>query len=313
MPSESSRLSMGDVLALISASLIALAFVFLPWSNAGEQSFTGISLLSAAQADYEANQTTLFLVPVAAFLGSLLALWGLLDSLVRKYTRIGLVLAALTGLIYFWQAFMRPAASPVDSTIQSSFGIGYWLALVGLLGLILQVFIPRPAHLYTTEKSVQYAQYVAYVAVAAAIVVSGYLSWLKLSHEIAVCIEGSVFDCGTVLNSAYSELAGIPIAWLGLAVNLAVVVLFVLEKKVEFFETYSPVFVFGLVLFAFLFSVYLVYVQAFLIQAYCPWCLSHEALITVLFGMSIRHLLTWLNPPDEEEYLEEKLKNAEVN
>jgi len=47
------------------------------------------------------------------------------------------------------------------------------------------------------------------------------------------------------------------------------------------------------VLFAFLFSVYLVYVQAALLNAYCPWCLTHEALITALFivvGMQVYQL-----------------------
>jgi uncharacterized membrane protein len=298
MSSEASRFSIGDFVALVCAILIAIAFVFMPWVNIQDSGISGINLLSASQASYEENQTTLFLVPVAAFLAALFGLWGLLDSFIRKYSRFAILLSAIVGLVYFGQLVMGNSASPVDF---SGFGLGFWLALIGLLGLIVQVFLPRPAHLYTSEKSIRVAQMLSYLVVGLAILVSGYLSWLKLSHEIAVCIEGSVFDCGTVLNSAYSELGGIPIAWLGLAVNLIVVVLFVLEKRIEFFETYSPALVFGLLLFAFLFSVYLVYVQAFLIQAYCPWCLSHEALITILFAMSVRHLLTWLNPPDEEE------------
>ena len=46
--------------------------------------------------------------------------------------------------------------------------------------------------------------------------VSGYLSYLKISNEVAVCVESGPFDCNVVLNSIYSELAGIPIAWLGI-------------------------------------------------------------------------------------------------
>jgi len=49
------------------------------------------------------------------------------------------------------------------------------------------------------------------------------------------------------------------------------------------------------VLFAFLYSVYLVYLQAFRIQAYCVWCLTHEALITVLFVAWLRETLVTLN------------------
>lgn len=35
---------------------------------------------------------------------------------------------------------------------------------------------------------------------------------------------------------------------------------------------------------------YLVYVQGVLLQAWCVWCLAHEANITVLFAVSILRL-----------------------
>jgi uncharacterized membrane protein len=134
------------------------------------------------------------------------------------------------------------------------------------------------------------ARNLSFAVLALAILISGYLSYLKIDNTPAVCLAGGAFDCGTVLNSAYSELGGIPIAWLGLAVNLTVTVLLLLEPRVGFLREYAVTLIFGLVLFAFLFSVYLVYVQAAIIQAYCPWCLTHELLITILFVLSIIRL-----------------------
>lgn len=134
------------------------------------------------------------------------------------------------------------------------------------------------------------ARNLSFVVLALAILISGYLSYLKIDNTPAVCLAGGAFDCGTVLNSAYSELGGIPIAWLGLAVNLTVTALLLLETRVGFLREYAVTLIFGLVLFAFLFSVYLVYVQAAIIQAYCPWCLTHELLITILFVLSIIRL-----------------------
>jgi uncharacterized membrane protein len=148
----------------------------------------------------------------------------------------------------------------------------------------------------------------SFVVLALAIVISGYLSYLKLSNTSAVCLESAVFDCGTVLNSVYSELGGIPIAWLGLGTNLLVVALLLLENRVGVLRQFGVALVFGVVLFAFLFSVYLVYVQAFLIGAYCPWCLTHEALITVLFVLSLRRAMLWFNTESAEEELEEELQ-----
>lgn len=121
--------------------------------------------------------------------------------------------------------------------------------------------------------------------------VSGYLSYLKLSPTTtAVCIQGGAFDCGTVLNSSYSEISGVPIAWLGFFTNLIMLGLLALERRVGFFAENGPVLVFGVALFAFIYSVYLVYVQAVLIGAYCPWCLTHEALITLVFGAAVLRL-----------------------
>lgn len=150
----------------------------------------------------------------------------------------------------------------------------------------------------TKNGSLFSARNLSYLTLFFAILISGYLSYLKFDTSAhAACLPGEVFDCGTVLNSAYSEILGIPIAWLGLGVNIAVVILLMLEPMVGFFRQYSVPIIFGLLLFAFLFSVWLVYVQAILITKYCPWCLTHEALVTIVFGLSIVRLMTWMNPP----------------
>ena len=139
----------------------------------------------------------------------------------------------------------------------------------------------------TMEVTGRWARTASFVIVILAILVSGYLSYLKIADQAAVCIEGGAFDCGTVLNSVYSEVGGIPIAWLGLAVNLIVLALLLLEYRVGFLREYGKTLIFGVVLFAFIYSVYLVYVQAAILRAYCPWCLTHEALITILVALSI--------------------------
>ena len=143
------------------------------------------------------------------------------------------------------------------------------------------------------------ARNLSFVVLLLAIVVSGYLSYLKLSHEAAICIESGPFDCGVVLNSVYSEMGGIPIAWLGLGTNLIVITLLLLEPHVDFLRQYGTSLIFGVVLFAFLYSVYLVYVQAFRLLTFCPWCLTHEALITILFILSGRRLYRDIQPVED--------------
>ena len=115
------------------------------------------------------------------------------------------------------------------------------------------------------------------------LLVAGYLSYLKIDDTPAVCVESGPFNCNVVLNSQYSELAGIPIAWLGFAVYLLIGLVLALESRSELLRQYASLITFGLGLFAWLFSMWLVYVQFFLLEALCPWCLTHETNFTVLF------------------------------
>lgn len=117
------------------------------------------------------------------------------------------------------------------------------------------------------------------------LVVVSYLSYLKLAEAPAVCVETGPFNCNVVLNSQYSELAGIPIAYLGFAVYAAIGVILVLETRVDFLRQWGLLLTFGVGLFAWLFSMWLVYVQFALLEALCPWCLTHETNFTVLFAL----------------------------
>ena len=143
---------------------------------------------------------------------------------------------------------------------------------------------------------------VAIVLIIFGLIVSGYLSYVKLTDVQMACPgEGSGFDCGAVQNSIYAELpprSGIAIAWLGFATYLVIFGLVLFEKRIPFLREWGIPMTFGIVLFAFLFSAYLVYVQAVLIKAFCAWCLMHEANMTLLFGVYIIRLIKFLNKPD---------------
>ena len=117
------------------------------------------------------------------------------------------------------------------------------------------------------------------------LLVSGYLSYLKLTDVPSVCIQRGPFNCDVVLNSIYSELAGIPIAYLGFAVYAIIGFVTLFETRIERCRQYGWLISFGIGLFAWLFSMWLVFVQFALLQALCPWCLSHETNFTILFAL----------------------------
>lgn len=122
-----------------------------------------------------------------------------------------------------------------------------------------------------------------FLLVLVGLFIAGYLSYLKLAAAPAACVDAGPFDCNVVLNSQYSELAGLPIAYLGLGVYALIGLVMLFERRLSFLEQYGSLLIFGIGLFAWLFSMWLVYVQFFLLEALCPWCLSHEANFTLLF------------------------------
>lgn len=126
---------------------------------------------------------------------------------------------------------------------------------------------------------------VALLLVVVGMGISGYLSYIKFSASASTCVASDVFNCNMVLNSAYSELAGVPIAYLGFLTYVTLGVLFLFEERVAFLQEYGFLLIFGVGVFAWVFSMWLVYVQFFLLQTLCSWCLSHEANFTVLFGV----------------------------
>lgn len=130
-----------------------------------------------------------------------------------------------------------------------------------------------------------------FVTVIVGILVSGYLSYVRLTATISTCIAGGVFDCNVVQNSIYSTFLGIPIAYLGLGLYLLIGLLLVLEYRVGILASDGRLIVFGLALFGWIYSMWLVYAQFVLLQALCSWCLLHEANFTVLFGLVVYRLV----------------------
>ena len=141
-----------------------------------------------------------------------------------------------------------------------------------------EVEMPAPAAFFNARR-------IQILLIFIGLCVSGYLSYLKIADAAAVCVESGPFNCNVVLNSIYSELAGVPIAWLGFATYALIGLTLLLEPRNEFLRQYGSLIAFGIGLFAWLFSMWLVYVQFALLQALCPWCLTHELNFTILFAL----------------------------
>jgi uncharacterized membrane protein len=115
-----------------------------------------------------------------------------------------------------------------------------------------------------------------------------YLSYVKIAHAEVFC--GGSRACDTVNTSPYSEIGGIPIAYLGLVANLIILGLLILESRGEFWRQYSPVIVFGMTLAGVIYSMYLTYIEIAVLRAICPYCVVNAVVMVLLFVVSLIRL-----------------------
>ena len=125
----------------------------------------------------------------------------------------------------------------------------------------------------------------------AGVVVAGYLSWVALDEDQeAVC--AGVGDCDTVQSSEFSEIAGVPIAVLGLGMYLALLALIAARRwwrALRGGEAPQGLasLTFALALGGTLYSAYLTWLELFEIEAICVWCVGSAVIVTLLMLLSV--------------------------
>jgi uncharacterized membrane protein len=131
--------------------------------------------------------------------------------------------------------------------------------------------------------------------------VSIYLTYVEVTHTHALC--GPVGDCNAVQSSPYAKLFGlIPIGLVGALGYIAILVTWSWRRmRSDPFSKIAGPIMFGMALFGTLFSVYLTYLELFVIHAVCIWCLSSAVIITALMLLSLPFVTQWLAISDDEE------------
>ena len=97
--------------------------------------------------------------------------------------------------------------------------------------------------------------------------------------------------CDTVRLSPYSKVAGVPVAFVGLLGYLTILGILVLEKTSSPLGQNGPIFVFGLSLVGALYSIYLTYLELFVIYAICPYCVASAVIMVIVFGMAVCRMI----------------------
>ncbi|MFZ5818679.1 MAG: vitamin K epoxide reductase family protein [Chloroflexota bacterium] len=117
--------------------------------------------------------------------------------------------------------------------------------------------------------------------------VAGYLAYVESAQVTAVC--GPVGDCNTVQQSEYARLFGVlPIGALGLAGYVLILLAWLAMRSGRRpLADWAALSLLGMTLGGALFSVYLTFLEPFVIGATCAWCLTSAAVMTALLLFAV--------------------------
>ena len=128
--------------------------------------------------------------------------------------------------------------------------------------------------------------------------VSAYLTLVHYDNSVLVCGVG---DCQTVQSSRYSEIAGIPIAILGLGMYLALLGLTIARWRRPGLAETLVVATFGIALAGVIYSAYLTYLEIAVIKAICQWCVISALLTLGIFAVEAANLRRVMATPEIDE------------
>ncbi|CAG0929585.1 Vitamin K epoxide reductase [Thermoflexales bacterium] len=182
------------------------------------------------------------------------------------------------------------------STGKNRLGLGFGAVLACivsglLLGLPLAILVAgvflwllfRQSEPVLPEVQARKRQLVITVLAVMGIFVAGYLTWSHYSNEPVYC--GGSNSCELVNSSRFAYLGPIPVALIGVTGYFIILGLSLIPQKEE--RQWPMLLIFGGALIGVMLQWYLFGIEVFVLRAICYWCVTSQAVITLIFLLSI--------------------------
>jgi len=191
-----------------------------------------------------------------------------------------------------WYAALLPLFSlpgiPAAVDLLQIRGIAFVFAIPVLIIFLLNILVPvlqiagKSSHPIVTN----WYKWSIPIAVLGGLVVAGYLTFIESTGAPVMC--GPTGGCEQVQGSKYSILFGIlPIGVLGLMGYLAILAGWLAwQFGPPSLRKVAVLSIWGMCIFGVLFSIYLTFLEPFVIGATCMWCISSAVLMIILLLVS---------------------------
>ena len=162
------------------------------------------------------------------------------------------------------------------------------IVLTGMLGAVVYAGINLNKPAASTHKPSP--SWLIPVLSIIGVAIASYLAYVELNQVEAVC--GPVGNCNTVQQSAYATLFGIlPVGVLGVLGYIAIIITWLADLlNLPRFNRIIKLALWLITLFGTLFSIYLTFLEPFVIGATCMWCLTSAVIMTILFLVATNEL-----------------------
>lgn len=157
------------------------------------------------------------------------------------------------------------------------------LALVGMVMVVGYAVITWPSR---AAEPPAWHTWAILALILCGLCVAGYLAYIEVTASPSFCPLG---DCDRVQTSEYARLFGVlPIGWIGVGGCVALLLTWLgTHLPVPRVRDLAAAAMLAGAAFGTLFSIYLTYLEAFVISAMCSWCLSSALIMTAILWLSL--------------------------
>lgn len=127
------------------------------------------------------------------------------------------------------------------------------------------------------------------------LLVAGYLAIVELAGSLPAC--GPIKGCEEVALSEYARVAGVPVAVFGVLLSVVLLALALAWWKTDIYGLLLAHY--GLSLVGVIFDGYFLYLQLFVIQAVCIWCVIYEVSLLLRFLIAF---VVWYRQPKPDAF-----------
>jgi uncharacterized membrane protein len=183
------------------------------------------------------------------------------------------------------------------------------IAVIVLIGMIIVCLAVLINYLRGSEQNfIKFPHWLLPLLSVLGMGVAFYLSYIEISKSRAFC--GPIGNCNSVQESPYAVVFGfLPVGVLGEIGYFAILIAWLLKfYGPEKYQRFFTLAIWGMAWFGVLFSIYLTFLEPFVIGATCAWCIANAIIISLILLASTAPAKEALKIAyDDETYDEETL------